>query len=171
MPGHSIVSVEDIDRVCCGEIPDENSNPLLFNIIKKSMIHGPCGQQKPDAYCMKLDKNGIKTCSKGFPKPFVESTTINPRGFPIIRRRQDGRKITVGNYEFDNRNVVSYNPSLCEIFNTHINVEVVTSVPAIKYMFKYVFKGSDHLTVKQQTRCKFDEIFKLVYFLFIFIII
>jgi hypothetical protein len=39
--------------------------------------------------------------------------------------------------------VVPYNPYLSLLFNCHINVEVYTSVAAIKYLHKYVYKGHD----------------------------
>jgi len=40
--------------------------------------------------------------------------------------------------------VVPYNPYLSLLFNYHINVEVYTSVAAIKYLHKYVYKGHDY---------------------------
>ncbi len=40
-----------------------------------------------------------------------------------------------------------YNPYLSLLFNCHINVEVCTSVAAIKYLYKYVYKGHDHAQV------------------------
>jgi hypothetical protein len=40
--------------------------------------------------------------------------------------------------------VVPYNPYLSLFFNCHINVEVCTSIAAVKYFYKYVYKGHDH---------------------------
>jgi hypothetical protein len=48
-----------------------------------------------------------------------------------------------GGFTFDNRWVVPYNPYLSLFFNCHINVEVCTSVAAVKYLYKYVYKGHD----------------------------
>jgi hypothetical protein len=39
--------------------------------------------------------------------------------------------------------VVPYNSYLSLLFNCHINVEVCTSVAAVKYLYKYVYKGHD----------------------------
>jgi hypothetical protein len=38
---------------------------------------------------------------------------------------------------------VPYNPYLSLLFNCHINVEVCTSVAAVKYLYKYAYKGHD----------------------------
>jgi hypothetical protein len=43
--------------------------------------------------------------------------------------------------------VVPYNPYLSLFFNCHINVEVCSSVAAVKYLYKYVYKGHDRAQV------------------------
>ncbi|XP_068992255.1 uncharacterized protein [Neodiprion pinetum] len=45
--------------------------------------------------------------------------------------------------DIDNRWVVPYSPLLSKTFNAHINVEFCSSVKSIKYICKYVNKGSD----------------------------
>ncbi len=40
-----------------------------------------------------------------------------------------------------------YNPYLSLLFNCHINVDVYTSVAAVKYLYKYVYKGHDRAQV------------------------
>lgn len=47
----------------------------------------------------------------------------------------------------DNRWVVPYNPYLLRMFNCHINVEVCSSIKAVKYLFKYIYKGHDRACV------------------------
>ena len=47
----------------------------------------------------------------------------------------------------DDSCVVSYSPALSLKFNCHINVEVVSSVKSVKYLYKYCFKGSDKANV------------------------
>ncbi|KAL4084748.1 hypothetical protein QTP88_027663 [Uroleucon formosanum] len=39
---------------------------------------------------------------------------------------------------------VQYNPVLLRTFSAHINVEITSSIKSIKYVCKYVIKGSDH---------------------------
>ncbi|AQK86929.1 hypothetical protein ZEAMMB73_Zm00001d038566 [Zea mays] len=62
-------------------------------------------------------------------------------------RRDDGRKKTVRGCELDNRWVVPYNPYLLWLFNCHINVEACGSIKAVKYLFKYIYKGHDRVSV------------------------
>jgi hypothetical protein len=63
---------EDIDTLLSAEFPDEELEPELLELVKKYMVHSPCSPHNPNAPCMKDGK-----CSKGFPKPFREETTIN----------------------------------------------------------------------------------------------
>uniref|UniRef100_A0A1I8HF89 ATP-dependent DNA helicase n=1 Tax=Macrostomum lignano TaxID=282301 RepID=A0A1I8HF89_9PLAT len=47
------------------------------------------------------------------------------------------------NFTFDNRWVVPYCPALLREFRCHLNVEICATVKAIKYVVKYITKGSD----------------------------
>jgi hypothetical protein len=47
-------------------------------------------------------------------------------------------------FVFDNRWVVPFNPYLTMRYQCHINVEVYSSITAVKYLYKYVYKGHDH---------------------------
>jgi hypothetical protein len=44
--------------------------------------------------------------------------------------------------------VVPHNLFLVTKYNCHINVEVVSSIKAVKYLYKYVYKGPDRCTVE-----------------------
>ena len=46
--------------------------------------------------------------------------------------------------------MVPYNKYLLKRFQSHINVEVCTSFHAVKYLFKYIYKGYDRSQVKYQ---------------------
>jgi hypothetical protein len=41
-----------------------------------------------------------------------------------------------------------YNLCLIRRYKAHINVEICTTVQAIKYIYKYVYKGRDKTTLK-----------------------
>ncbi|XP_036339810.1 uncharacterized protein LOC118749148 [Rhagoletis pomonella] len=109
------------------------------------MIHGPCGDLNRSSPCMADGK-----CTKRFPKDFTNDTSTHVDGYPIYRRRNTdngGQSFTLNinnaNTDIDNRWVVPYSPLLSKTFNAHINVEFCSSVKSIKYICKYVNKGSD----------------------------
>ncbi|XP_044761985.1 uncharacterized protein LOC123319187 [Coccinella septempunctata] len=142
----------EVDKHICAELPRENTR--LYDIILKSMIHGPCGDRFPNSPCMEV-------CSKRYPKLFSERTLID-RGTPIYRRRDDGRTATLMrnniSYQVDNRDVVPYNPYLSMKYECHINIEVITSVGAVKYVFKYINKRPDAAVLQVRDEFVFDEI-------------
>jgi hypothetical protein len=44
--------------------------------------------------------------------------------------------------------VVLHNVYLLTKYDTHINVEVCNNIRAVKYLFKYIYKGHDRATVE-----------------------
>ena len=89
-----------------------------------------------------------------FPKEFSETTTETGEGFPIYRRRNDGRSFTKEIHgqqvQMDNRWVVPYNPALSRKYDCHLNVEICASIQAVKYLFMYFHKGHDTMQVHFQ---------------------
>lgn len=132
-------STEDIDLIVCAEIPDKKTHPELYETVQKCMIHGPCGKLNPKAPCM---VEGL--CSKRYPKDFANETLANEDGYPVYRRRDNGLKIkTSSGIEIGNNWIIPYNRYLSQKFNCHINVEICSSVQAVKYLYKYIYKGPD----------------------------
>ena len=147
---------EDIDKIVTAEIPDPETQPLLHELVKTHMVHGPCGIDNPDAPCMKMD-NGVLKCSKGYPKPFQETTTIDEFGRVQYRRRNNGRKVKVycgdrkKNFNLSNQWIVPYNPALLLKYQAYINIEIVHGAEShLKYMFKYFTKGPDRCLVQMK---------------------
>ncbi len=68
-------------------------------------------------------------------------TDVN--GYLIYQRRDMGRTLLVHGIELDNHWAVPHNVYLSTKYNAHINVEVYNKIHAIKYLFKYVYKGHD----------------------------
>jgi hypothetical protein len=68
--------------------------------------------------------------------------------YPIYQCKDTGHTILVHGVELDNRWVVSHNVYLLTKYDAHINVEVCNNIRAVKYLFKYVYKGHDHVTVE-----------------------
>lgn len=141
-PEHKLQTPDDYDHVVCAELPDKDAEPELFVIVSQHMMHGPCGPMHPECACM--DKG---VCSKHYPRDFCEHTTENEDGYPLYRRRNDGRSVQKKGVPLDNRSVVPYNRALCLKYNAHINVEVCSSISAVKYIHKYIYKGPDRAQV------------------------
>ena len=147
---------QDVDNVICAEIPDPN-NPYtqtLHNYVMKFMIHGPCGKDNPKSPCMSKGE-----CTKMYPRDFNTQTRIGDDSYPLYRRRPPGQNGHTGHIyvssakksmEIDNRYVVPYNPYLLLRFKSHINVEYCASIKAVKYLYKYIFKGTDQATISFQ---------------------
>ena len=135
----------DIDRRIVAELPDP-ANPEqrgLLATLLSSHIHGPCGQRNQLAPCM-----SGKVCEKGFPKEFAEVTVIQDNGYPKYRRRETSPSCVKGEHPVDARDVVPYNPYLSRLLQCHLNVEFCGTVRAVKYLYKYTYKGHDRATVK-----------------------
>jgi len=136
-----------IDRLISAELPTPDTDPdgQLTVIIQSNMLHGPCGTDNPNAPCM---VSGC--CSKKFPKSFSEETVVQADGYPVYRRRNNGqtfvKRCNGREVVMDNRWVVPHSPYLSRKYACHINVEICASVKSIKYIHKYVYKGSDQTT-------------------------
>jgi hypothetical protein len=85
---------------------------------------------------------------------FETMTDVN--GYPIYQRRSTGHTILVHGVELDNRWVVLHNVYLSTKYDAHINVEVYNNIRAVKYLFKYVYKGHDRATV--DISCQSDNL-------------
>ena len=136
-----IRSQDKIDKFISAEIPNESTDPVLFDVVKKHMIHGPCGVANINSPCMVEGK-----CSKHFPKNFNERTLLDEDGYPKYKRRDNGSIIEKNRIPLDNRYVVPFNAWLLKKYHAHINVEYCNQGRAIKYLFKYINKGHDRIT-------------------------
>ena len=67
--------------------------------------------------------------------------------YPIYRKRDDNIIGKVKNAMLDNRWVIPYNPYLLSRYNCHINVEICSGLKAVKYLYKYMYKGHDKVVV------------------------
>ncbi|XP_075088445.1 uncharacterized protein LOC107780595 [Nicotiana tabacum] len=149
-------STDHIDKLIAAEIPDLEVDPDGYNAVKNFMMHGPCGELNRHCPCMKQGK-----CTKHFPKKFNDRTTFDADGFPIYKRRNTGTQVKKNGVLLDNRYVVPYNRNLIVKFDAHINVELCNYSRSVKYLFKYVNKGSDRATKTVEytdTGVEIDEI-------------
>lgn len=151
---------EEIDKIISAEIPDKDIDPELYDIVTTNMIHGPCGSINMHSPCMDNGK-----CTKRFPKDLISDTITGNDGYPLYRRRstENGghsfkKTLRQNNFEIDNRWIVPYSPILSKTYKAHINVEFCSSVKSIKYICKYVNKGSDMAVFAVQSVNENDEI-------------
>ncbi|XP_075658630.1 uncharacterized protein LOC142628404 [Castanea sativa] len=142
----------EIDRIISAEIPDLNEDSLVYEAVKQYMVHGPCGSINLKASCMIENK-----CTKHFPKKFCSQTTVDEDGFPIYRRRNNGRFVERNEVKLDNRFIVPYNIELLVKFQAHINVEWCNCSRSIKYLFKYITKGPDRATLILEENLHIDS--------------
>lgn len=99
-----LTTPQRIDSLISSELPDPVHEPVLFELVKTHMIHGPC---RP-GQC--LNDDGF--CSRGFPKPFQPETEITGESYVKSRRRDNGRRIHLQDRSIDNQHVVAHSPYL-----------------------------------------------------------
>ncbi|XP_028074629.1 uncharacterized protein LOC114277006 [Camellia sinensis] len=72
-------------------------------------------------------------------------TTLKADRYPNYMRRNSNEIVKVRGHMLDNRWVVPYNPYLLTKFDCHINVEICSTIKAVKYLYKYIYKGHDKI--------------------------
>ena len=148
-PEAKLLTPDAVDSLLSAEFPDEETQPELFGLVKSLMVYTPCGNENnnPNSLCIENGK-----CGKNFPKPFQDQTIVTADSYARLCRRDTGKKVKIGRgqseHEVDNSWVVPYCPWLLWKYRCHINVESIASVKAIKYIYKYVYKGHDRTTMQ-----------------------
>ena len=94
-PEAKLCTSEQIDSLMSSEFPKDN--PDLLPLIQKYMVHRPCGRRNPNASCM-VDG----TCSKSFPKPFRDETSVSKDSYACTRRRNTGQTHLVDRSQVNN---------------------------------------------------------------------
>ena len=80
-------------------------------------------------------------CTKDFPKKFRNRTTVSQDSYPEYRCRllsngsfTHSMRVKGADFGLDNPFVVPYNPLPSLWYEAHVNVEIVESVQAVKYL-------------------------------------
>ena len=91
--------------IVSAQLPDPELYPLLYETVTTCMLHGPCGDDKPNSPCKVAGK-----CSKHYPKEFSDHTIMGENGYPKYARPNNGRVVVKNGHTYDNRDVIPYNP-------------------------------------------------------------
>jgi hypothetical protein len=133
-------TVKDYNSMVLAEIPDPIRHPEEYETITSCMVHGPCGPDVFNAQCMEQGK-----CKKRYPRSFSEETRCDVDRYPEYRRCQTRNFVDPKMQRVvDNRWIVPYNVHMATKYHVHINMEICSSIFAVKYLYKYVYKGLDH---------------------------
>ena len=100
-PESKLRTPKQIDSLLSSEFPEDN--PEMLELVKKFMVHKPCSAENPTAPCMKDGK-----CSKNFPKPFRDQTTISEDSYTSTRHHDTGHTHQVQGKQVDNCWVITY---------------------------------------------------------------
>jgi hypothetical protein len=112
------------------------------------MLHRQCGPQHPnEPYMQRKSPTAPLRYKKGFPKSYRDITLIPDNRYLLYRRRPNTRyrklNSTIADSGDFNSRIVPYNLFLSLYFQAHINVKICNTVAAIRYVYKYIFKGHD----------------------------
>ena len=145
----------EIDKYISAQIPDSEKDPVLYKSVLKHMVHGPhvlTSLNKPSLPCIteSTDKKCLNKwkCKYDYPKKYQTETELQLNGYPKYARPDNGVTAKVGHFEITNVDIVPHNPFLIKKYDSHINVEHVIDIKAIKYLTGYVNKGPDRAEVE-----------------------
>ncbi|KAL8161821.1 LOW QUALITY PROTEIN: hypothetical protein V2J09_013310 [Rumex salicifolius] len=136
---HKILNPDAFDRYVCAELPS-TENPYLRALVMKHMIHGPLWKSKSRLCLHERRKSSM------YPQNQIPKTLC--------------RVYYMRGATLDNRWVIPYNAFLHATFDCHINFEIFSTTEAVKYLYKYVYKGHDRVSfnISQNDHYKEDEI-------------
>jgi len=90
--------------------------------------------------------------SKHFSKNFRERIDWAEESYPLFARPDNGLVFEHNRAKFTNQYVVSYCSQLLLLFDCYLNVKISTRSENVKYLSKYIYKGSDRATMKISSR-------------------
>jgi Helitron helicase-like domain at N-terminus len=136
----------EYDKFVSARLPCSIAQPELYELVVKHMLHGPCGPGVPNPPPCTPHVGG--KCKYVFPRLFSTCTQMSDGGYPLYWRPDDGRFVEVSrrgvfDQKMHNGHVVPYNPALLLKYQSHLNVEICSTVNAVKYIHKYICKGHD----------------------------
>ena len=141
-----ILTADDIDQIVCTQLPGRDCPDLRAKVLQH-MIHNDC--QTAPAQCMCCQRNG--RCRWRFPHTFRDVTAWSEQElYPKYARPREPAhwEHTASGRIITNEWVASYNADLLSKYDCHLNVEVCASLEAVRYLYKYIYKGPDRANVR-----------------------
>ncbi|GKD57716.1 hypothetical protein Tco_1291103, partial [Tanacetum coccineum] len=89
------------------EIPDKNEDLDLYKLVSDFMMQGPCEEDDATLVCMAVGK-----CTKHFPKKFTQQSSVDLAGYPVYKRRDNGRYVEKSGSQLHNGYGIPYNATL-----------------------------------------------------------
>ncbi|PWA50520.1 DNA helicase [Artemisia annua] len=127
------------EGVCTKNFPKKYTESTYFD--KDGHIH--YRRRSTSAYVqrgeLKLDNNYVVSYNRLLCLMFHAHINVERSTSAYVQR---------GELKLDNNYVVSYNRLLCLMFHAHINVEYCGWSMIIKYLFKYISKGTDWIAAR-----------------------
>ena len=177
---HILMIMEEVDtpkrpeHYDCAVTAEFSEDPEVRKVQSEFMYHRCNKSCENDT-----GRGGDHHCSKGYPKSFREHTSDGNDSYPEYRRRPPTEDNTLTKkwggptYQkntfvkdvgkdteevLDNSRLVPHNIFLLMKYRCHLNVEVCNSITAVKYLYKYVYKGHDKVMygVKSQSEDHLD---------------
>ena len=127
-----------IDSIVSAEIPDQDTNPKLYEIITSQNIHGPCGNVNPKSPCI----DGNKTMYQKLPQILSTVYTSHKKFLPvqILEGKLMSRKSMAMTLLWIIRLLfLTTRPCLCGF--KLISMWKSLFVQALKYIYKYIQKA------------------------------
>uniref|UniRef100_A0A7I4YNI1 ATP-dependent DNA helicase n=1 Tax=Haemonchus contortus TaxID=6289 RepID=A0A7I4YNI1_HAECO len=144
-------TAEEVDKAVCAEIPNSVAEPELYAAVTAYMIHRQCGAMDPRSPCM---QDG--SCARRFPKQIRDRTTLDNGGYPNYRRR-NLFPTEIQGIPYTDEWVVPFNPYLLLKYDCHINLEICGMISAVKYLYKYIYKGPDRARISIENQPTVDD--------------
>jgi len=130
-----------------------NTNDALRVIIKLIIIYNSCDVSNFTTSCIIFTKRDFaKVYNKNFSKTFQKKIKITQNNYSLYCRCNDKRTFIRRKCDrditFDNCCIISYNSYFIRKYKTHINVKLCNSINVVKYIYKYIYKEDNRITLR-----------------------